>query len=153
VGYRYLPSTVDCTRDGYVFAGWASTDDPTTLVDLPHLTDPSDGERRMFLAANADLVAIWTPVPDEITDLTVFANFLCGLCTSAWLLFTLPTDANVYTVSVNDSPIDCTQSGSLFDLSLCELTDLTPGPVTFAVTPQHGETNGPVTTASLTLSS
>ncbi len=153
VGYRYLPSTVDCTRDGYVFAGWASTDDPTTLVDLPHLTDPSDGERRMFLAANADLVALWTPVPDELTDLTVFANFLCGPCTSAWLLFTLPTDANVYTVSVNDSPIDCTQSGSLFDLSLCELTDLTPGPVTFAVTPQHGETNGPVTTASLTLSS
>ena len=154
VGHRYLPDSADCSRDGYAFTGWAAADDPTTAVDLPRLVDPSDGQRRLFLATNADLVAIWTPratSPGPITDLTVFANFLCGPCTNAWLLFTLPTDATGYTVSVNDSSTVCAQSGTFFDLSLCEITGLTPGSVNFSVTPRNDERDGSAATIQVIL--
>lgn len=154
VGHRYLPNATECTRIGYVFTGWASVDDPSTAVDLPRLVDPSDSQRRQFLATNADLLAMWTPratSPGPITDLTVFANFLCGPCTNAWLLFTMPTDATGYAVAVNDSPVRCTQAGTFFDLSLCEITGLTTGPVIFAVTPRNGDVTGPVTTTAISL--
>ena len=151
VGHRYLPNATDCTRSGYVFTGWTSTDETTAAVSLPRLVDPGDGERRQFLATNADLVALWTPALGTIDDLTVFANFLCGPCTNAWLLFTMPTDATRYTVSVNDSSTACTQSGTFFDLSLCEITGLTPGPVTFTITSRNDEGDGSAATIQVIL--
>jgi hypothetical protein len=155
-GFRRLPGRDQCTRTGFDFSGWASSSEPDVVLDLDLVIDRKTGSNLYLLDRRVDVVAVWTPVSGlsgPILDLTVFANFLCGPCTSAWLLFTLPTDANVYTVSVNDSPVDCTQSGTFFGLSLCELTSLTPGLVTFAVTPKNGDVNGPVTTTAVTLSS
>lgn len=65
IGHRYLPNSSDCTRDGHHFAGWATADELTTIATFPLLVDPSDGEQRAFLAANANLVAIWTSNTDE----------------------------------------------------------------------------------------
>jgi len=60
LGYRYLPNASDCHRDGFVFAGWASTADPSTVLSLPRLRDPRDGQVRMFLVGKADLTAVWS---------------------------------------------------------------------------------------------
>ena len=151
VAYRYLPGITDCTRNGHTFAGWASTTNPTTVLSLPTLIDPSDGQPRMFLATNADLIAVWNKQINPITDLAVFANFLCGPCTNAWLLFTTPPDATNFTVTVNNTPTSCTQKGTFLGLSLCEITQLSPGSTTFAVTPLNDTTRGTTTTASITL--
>jgi hypothetical protein len=151
VAYRYLPGITDCTRNGHTFAGWASTTNPTTVLSLPTLNDPSDGQPRMFLATNADLIAVWNKQINPITDLAVFANFLCGPCTNAWLLFTTPPDTTNFTVTINNTPTTCTQKGTFLGLSLCEITQLTPGSTTFAVTPLNDTTRGTTTTASITL--
>lgn len=151
VGYRYLPNATDCTRDGYTFTGWASTTNPTTPVSLPTLVDPRDGQRRMFLAANADLVAIWNRTIDPIVDLTVFANFLCGPCTNAWLLFTMPPDVTDYEVTLNDAITSCTQHGTFDDMTLCEITSLSPGDYDITLTPTSGQNRGATTTTTLTL--
>ena len=151
VGYRYLPNGDDCTRSGYTFAGWASTDEPTTLVALPSLVDPTDDQQRMFLATNASLIAMWQL--DPITDPTVFANFLCGPCTNAWLIFTLPTDADDFDVLVDDVPATCTQHGSIGDTTLCEIASLTPDAITVAVTPRNADTTARSTTTTFVLRS
>ena len=151
VAYRYLPGITDCTRNGHTFAGWASTTNPTTVLALPTLIDPSDGQPRMFLTTNADLIAVWNKQINPITDLAVFANFLCGPCTNAWLLFTTPPDTTNFTVTVNNTPTTCTQKGTFLGLSLCEITQLSPGSTTFAVTPLNDTTRGTTTTVSITL--
>ena len=141
VGFTYLPGPSDCARAGYTFGGWANTSTPNVVRSFPLLTDPSDGQRRYFVAEHVNLIAIWTPLatpPDPITDLTVFANFFCGPCTNAWLLFTLPVDATDFAVTVNDSATTCAQKGNFFGLALCEIIGLAPGPTTFAVTPNSG---------------
>lgn len=68
VGYRYLPAAGDCTRVGFVFDGWADEAAPTVVVKMPLLVDPVDGKKRYFVAANANLVAVWKPT--ELDDLT-----------------------------------------------------------------------------------
>ncbi len=70
VGYRYLPGAVECERDGFEFSGWADVELPDEVVDLPILADPTDGAKRAFLAANADLIAVWKEVEVELDDLT-----------------------------------------------------------------------------------
>jgi hypothetical protein len=155
-GFRRLPGRDQCTRAGFDFLGWASSSEPDVVLDLDLVIDRNSGSTLFLLDRRVDVVAVWVALseqPAPIDDLFVFANFLCGPCTSAWLLFTMPVDATDFTISVNDSPVDCTQSGTFFDLSLCELTGLTPGLVTFTVTPRNDDLNGPVTTRSLTLSS
>lgn len=153
VGYRYLPGPSDCTRDGYTFGGWANTTSPRTARNFPMLVDPTDGQRRSFVAENVDLIAIWTKLPEAISDLTVFANFLCGPCTNAWLLFTTPSDATDFAVAVDGAVSSCAQKGTFFGLSLCEITRLAPGPVTFDVTPLRGSERGPTATTVVTLRS
>jgi len=140
VGYRYLPNATDCTRPGYTFTGWASTDTPTKPTSLPVLVDPSDNQRRAFLAANADLVAIWTPNP--IADVTVFANFMCGPCTNLWVIHP-PVDPNTtIDITVNEVPASCTTAGEAFGYAVCELTSLTPGGHTITLTPRHNDITG-----------
>jgi len=151
VVYRYLPASSDCSRSGYVFDGWADRSNPSAAKDLPLLTDPLDGTLRYFVAEDVDLIAIWTALPRAITDLTVFANFFCGPCTNAWLLFTTPSNATDFTVAVNGTVSSCAQKGTYFGLSLCELTRLTPGPTTFAVTPLKGTGRGPTASTVVTL--
>ncbi len=151
IGYRYLPGPSDCSRKGYSFGGWANSTTPNTARKFPLLTDPSDGQRRYFVAENVDLIAIWTKLPEAISDLTVFANFLCGPCTTAWLLFTTPTDATDFAVAVNGTVSSCAQEGTFSGLSLCELTRLTPGPTTFDVTPLRGSERGPTATTIVTM--
>ena len=140
VGYRYLPGATDCTRPGHTFVGWANAATPTVVRSLPLLTDPSNNSRRYFVAENLDLVAVWRPdeVPETITDLVVFANFLCGPCTTAWLIYTSPPDITSVNITIDGVPATCNQSGVVFGLSVCELVNLTPGPHAVAVTPPGG---------------
>ena len=129
---------------------------PTEVRTFPLLVDPRDGTRRYFVTVDVDLIAIWSPTvapPEPIDDLVVFANFLCGPCTNAWLLFTAPNDTTGFDVTVNDSPTTCAQEGRFFDLSLCEIVELSPGPVTFTVTPTNGTTRGIESTISVTMRS
>ena len=139
VGYRYLPSATDCTRPGHVFAGWADAATPSVVRSFPLLSDPSDNERRYFIAENLDLIAVWTPVPtpEAITNLQVFANFLCGPCTTVWLIHE-PVDVDV-SITVDETNATCNQTGTVFGLTVCELTNLTPGNRTVTVTPMHGK--------------
>ena len=151
IGYTYLPGPSDCTREGYTFGGWANRTTPTTARHFPLLTDPSDGRNRYFVAENVDLIAVWAALPQAITDLTVFANFFCGPCTNAWLLFTTPSDATDFTVAVNGTVSSCARKGTFFGLSLCELTRLLPGSTTFAVTPLKGTERGPTASTIVTM--
>jgi len=149
VGYRYLPNATDCLRPGYTFTSWASTDTPTKPTSLPVLVDPSDNQRRAFLAANADLVAIWTPNP--IADVTVFANFMCGPCTNLWVIHP-PVDPNTtIDITVNDLPASCTTASEAFGYAVCELTSLTPGGHTITLTPRHNDITGAPTRLPVTL--
>ena len=70
VGYRYLPGPGECEREGYSFVGWADVDDPGEVLTLPLLTDPSDGVKRWFVAANHSVVAVWEKVEEVLDDLT-----------------------------------------------------------------------------------
>ncbi len=81
VGYRYLPGESDCARDGFHFNGWADVASPGVAVRLPLLTDPTDGKKRWFVAAHHSLVAVWTPVDDELDDLsgTAPGSFVGGV--------------------------------------------------------------------------
>lgn len=138
LGYRYLPGVNDCTRNGFTFAGWANTATPTSVRSLPLLVDPSDGAQRYFVVESLDLIAVWTPVPtpEVITNLRVFANFLCGRCTTAWLIHT-PATAPV-SITFDTKPTSCARSATVFSLAICELTNLTPGTHTVTVTPAGG---------------
>lgn len=76
VGYAYLPSKAECSKDGHVFSFWAYVDTPTVSAGLPLLTDPTDGVKRYFLASNATLVASWEEVipetvPDTVPDTVI----------------------------------------------------------------------------------
>ncbi len=137
VGYRYLPAASDCTRPGYIFTGWADVVTPTTVRSLPLLVDPSDNERRYFVTENLDLIAVWNVNETSINDLVVFANFLCGPCTSAWLIHE-PVDADV-SITVDETKATCNQTGTVFGLSVCELTNLASGMRTVTVTPSGGK--------------
>jgi hypothetical protein len=149
VGYRYLPSATDCTRPGYSFAGWANTTAPNTPASLPSLVDPSDNQRRAFLAANADLVAIWTPNP--ITDVTVFANFLCGPCTTVWLIHPPVEPDVVIDITIDDTPASCSIKADALGLTFCQITSLTPGNHAITLTPRNGTVTGPPTRLPITL--
>lgn len=70
VGYRYLPGPGECEREGYSFVGWADVDTPDVVLTLPLLTDPSDGVKRWFVAANHSVVAVWEKVEEVLEDLT-----------------------------------------------------------------------------------
>ena len=134
VGYHYLPNATDCARAGFTLTGWANRTTPTTSAALPLLVDPSDGQRRPFLATDADLVAIWTPTLD---NLTVFANFLCGPCTSIWVIHTTTPPEVTVDIAVDDAPLTCNQRGDAFGVTFCEITSLTPGEHTVTATPLH----------------
>ena len=155
VGYRYLPGPSDCTRPGFVFAGWADTRTPTQVRTLPLLDDPIDGARRYFIAQSIDLVAVWTPGPGAVENLIVFANFLCGPCTNAWLIYTLPDSVTEVSVTVDDVPATCARVGTVFGLSLCEITGLAPGTHSVVLTPVArttlGSTKGTATSATFAL--
>lgn len=69
MGYRYLPGEDDCERNGFTFTGWAEVTNPVEALRLPLLTDPTDGKKRWFVAANHSLVATWTPVESELENL------------------------------------------------------------------------------------
>ncbi|MEN9804085.1 MAG: hypothetical protein RIS41_932 [Actinomycetota bacterium] len=151
VGYRYLPNATDCTRPGYTFTGWANTTTPNTPTGLPLLTDPSDGTRRNFIAANADLIAIWTADPEPITDLTVFTNFLCGPCTTIWLIHPpAPADTTI-DITIDDTPASCSLQGDAFGLTFCQITSLTPGTHTITLTPRNSTITGTPTNTTITL--
>jgi hypothetical protein len=70
VGYRYLPSSADCRREGHEFVGWADVAKPSTALKLPLLVDPSDGTKRLFFASHGDLIAVWKKSPVELDDLS-----------------------------------------------------------------------------------
>jgi hypothetical protein len=153
VGYRYLPGASDCTRPGHTFTGWANTTTPTIPLDLPLLDDPSDGTRRYFIASNTNLIAIWTKNPEPITNLTVFANFFCGPCTTIWLIHpTTPANTTV-DITIDNKSATCTIKADAFGLAFCQITPLTLGNHTITLTPRNGTVTGPPTNTSITLRS
>lgn len=90
--------------------------------------------------------------PKDVKDLFVFANFFCGPCTTAWILFTRPADTSDFSVFVNGRRATCTQKGYFFDLALCELIGLTPGSATtFSVIPTNGSVSGRTAVTTMTL--
>jgi hypothetical protein len=151
VGYRYLPSATDCTRPGYSFAGWADTTTPNTPASLPSLVDPSDNQRRAFLAANADLIAMWTPDLAPITNLTVFANFLCGPCTTVWLIHPPALANTTIEITIDDTPASCSIKADALGLTFCKITPLAPGDHSITLTPRNGTVTGPPTRLPITL--
>lgn len=151
VGYRYLPDATDCTKADHVFVGWndTTTGEP---AHLPLLTDPTTGTRRHFLAADASLTASWRPLPTAITDLVVFANFLCGPCSNAWLLHPPSEHATDYDYTVNTTPVSCATDIEVFGLRACELTGLPAGsPLSVAVTPRNSDHTGPISRTTFLL--
>lgn len=92
--------------------------------------------------------------PGVVTDLTLFANFLCGPCTSGWVLFTRPAGATDFDVFIDGRRATCTLKGYFYNLSLCQLTALTPGrAMTLGVVPVNGSIRGRTASTSLTLRS
>lgn len=90
--------------------------------------------------------------PAPVSDLSLFANFFCGPCTSAWILFTRPAGATDFDVVVDGRRVTCTQKGYFFDLALCQLTALTSGrALTLSVVPLNGAIRGRTASTSLTL--
>ena len=59
LGYRYIPSADECTRDGHAFSGWAMKTDPGTVLRFPRLIDLNGNVWRYFIADNYDLIAVW----------------------------------------------------------------------------------------------
>lgn len=151
VAFGYLPGSSDCSRPGFTFSGWANQGAPGTIRSFPVLVDPSDGQRRYFVTEDVDLIAIWTKLPEAVSDLAVLANFLCGPCTNAWLLFATPSDATGFEVAVDGTATTCAQTGTYLGLSLCEITGLASGPTNFSVTPLRGTERGPATSTVVTL--
>lgn len=92
--------------------------------------------------------------PAVISNLSLFANFFCGPCTSGWILFTRPAGMTDFDVVVDGRRATCTLKGYFYDLSLCQLTALTPGRVmTLGVVPLNGSIRGRTASISLTLKS
>ena len=90
--------------------------------------------------------------PKDVKDLFVFANFFCGPCTNAWILFTRPADTTDFAVFIDGRRTTCAQKGYFFDLALCELTGLTPGkPTAFSVVPVNGSVAGRTAATTMTL--
>lgn len=90
--------------------------------------------------------------PKDVKDLFIFANFFCGPCTNAWILFTRPADTTDFSVFVDGRRATCAQKGYFFDLALCELIGLVPGsPTTFSVIPTNGSVSGRTAATSMTL--
>lgn len=59
LGYRYIPSADECTKDGHAFSGWAKKSEPGTVLRLPRLIDMNGNTWRYFIADDHDLVAVW----------------------------------------------------------------------------------------------
>ena len=94
-----------------------------------------------------------TPVrPGLVKNLSTFANFFCGPCTTGWVLFIKPANTTDFTVYANGQPLSCAQKGYFFTLALCQLTGLTPGvPMRLSVVPSNGSTFGATASTLLTL--
>lgn len=90
--------------------------------------------------------------PGLVKNLSTFANFFCGPCTTAWVLFIKPANSTDFTVFANGQPVSCAQKGYFFTLALCQLTALTPGvPMRLSVVPSNGSTFGATASTLLTL--
>jgi hypothetical protein len=61
LGYSYIPGAEECTRPGFTFLGWATTNNPNTPISLPLLRGWDDGIWRYFIANSYDLIAVWKP--------------------------------------------------------------------------------------------
>jgi YVTN family beta-propeller protein len=90
--------------------------------------------------------------PGTINDLFIFANFFCGPCTNAWVLFTRPAGTTDFEVVIDGRRATCANKGYFYDLALCELKPLTPGRTsTIGVVPVNGSIRGSTASMSLTL--
>ena len=90
--------------------------------------------------------------PGLVKNLSTFANFFCGPCTTAWVLFTKPSNTTDFAVYANAQPLSCVQKGPFFSLTVCQLAELTPGvPMRLSVVPSNGSTFGATASTLLTL--
>ena len=159
IGYRYLPGAAECSRDGFVFTGWARSSSPTTVLNLPLLVDPTDGVRRYFFSESADLVAVWLAAPTPpapISAFVAFANFFCDRCTSVWLIWSTPVaqaPANRVVVTDASSRELCAQGVvGVGQWTVCLLPGLTPGQTySYRIVVTNGTTSSAAVSAQVTL--
>ena len=159
IGYRYLPGAAECSRDGFVFTGWARSSSPTTVLNLPLLVDPTDGVKRYFFSESADLVAVWSAAPKPpapISAFVAFANFFCGRCTSVWLIWPNPVEqppANRVIVTDASSRELCAQGVvGVGQWTVCLLSGLTPGQTySYRIAVTNGTTSSAPVSAQVTL--
>ena len=59
LGFRYIPTADECTKDGYAFSGWAKKTEPGAVLRLPRLIDMNGNTWRYFIADHYDLIAVW----------------------------------------------------------------------------------------------
>lgn len=152
LGHMVLPGPTDCTRAGYVFAGWANATTPTVPRTFRLVTDPSSKTVRYYITESVDLIAVWKPLPQAVQEVIVFANFFCGPCTNAWLIHAPSKDSTGYDYALNSTSVSCSSLVIVFDLLACQFVGLTPGSVfTATVTPRNAEGVGPIASVGFTL--
>jgi uncharacterized repeat protein (TIGR02543 family) len=149
VGYRYLPGASDCTKPGHTFAGWTNTTTPAIPVDLPVLTDPSDGQQRSFIATNANLTAIWTknPEPKAPTTFVALNGFFCRNCGN-WLIWNKADNATQVTVTSGTRTVCTTLKITINEWTLCHDPQPPRGPNTYTLTATNETTSSPPITAT-----
>ena len=96
IGYMYLPGIDECTKEGYIFNGWAEKSNPSVSAQLPYLLDPSDNINRYFVSDNYDLVAVWSEVISVPESTTV--DNLPVITQPSQPINTLPNTGNSITI-------------------------------------------------------
>lgn len=137
-GSRTIPGPDECTREGFVFGGWANTDTPDVVRELPIVDDSATGMRRYQISRDSSLIAIWHALPARPTDFLAASRLFCTSCNDVWLVWTTPPDGSSVTI-VDDSGNEVCATGFLSggDWNLCVLTFPDQRARTFSLTTKN----------------
>jgi len=92
-----IPGLTECTRDGFVFGGWADAANP----DIPRNLTPFDdaGTERYRVGRTSSLVAIWHTKPAVPSYFVAAGQIFCSSCNDIWLAWTTPSDDSSVTIT------------------------------------------------------
>ena len=150
-GTSPIPGPSECTRDGYVFGGWANADTPDTIRDLPLVDDPETGTKRYQVSRNAQLIAIWHALPQPPTFFAGSTRFFCRDCTGVWLMWQDPTDNATPIVTDSNGREVCTSGVARFaGWNLCNVPEPSSGSHEFRVFARNQYGDSPPLSVTLT---
>jgi len=150
-GTSSIPGPSECTRDGYVFGGWANADTPDTIRDLPLVDDPETGTKRYQVSRNAQLIAIWHALPQPPTFFAGSTRFFCRDCTGVWLMWQDPTDNATPIVTDSNGREVCTFGVARFaGWNLCNVPEPSSGSHEFRVFARNQYGDSPPLSVTLT---